>query len=320
MPNLKETLISKKSLIITSIILFVSTVVIILVLFSKQIFGEDNILSSILGSSEGGFSAIGDWFRSQLARLIESVIVILIVLTLTRLIRLILAKIIIRGKKSMTAAKLIDSFMKYISAFAIIFSVLLVWGFNVTTLLASVGVFGIVIGLGAQSLISDIISGLFIVFESDYEVGDIVTIDQFRGVVQGIGIRTTKIIDVSGNVKIINNSEIRAIINMTQNLSLVISDVYIDYNESIEHVEAIIDANIEEIQKNLVNIEEGPFYRGIASFTTYGVCLRFIGKVAEENRFQAERDLNRAIKLLFDANNIKMPHVKLQIDNNHKSE
>ena len=82
------------------------------------------------------------------------------------------------------------------------------------------GVLALIIGLGSQSLVADILAGIFIVFEGEFQVGDIVIIDGWRGEVKEIGIRTTKLVDVGGNIKIVNNSEIKTIINQTQELSL----------------------------------------------------------------------------------------------------
>ena len=83
--------------------------------------------------------------------------------------------------------------------------------------------------LGAQSLIADIIAGLFTIFEGEYQVGDIVVIDGWRGTVEEIGIRSTRVVDSGGNTKIINNSEITTVINQTQHLSVVSTTISIEY-------------------------------------------------------------------------------------------
>lgn len=103
-------------------------------------------------------------------------------------------------------------------------------------ILAGIGILGLIVGLGAQPLIADVIAGLFIVFEKVFDVGDIIVVDGFRGTVKEIGIRTTQIVDVGGNVKIINNSDLKTIINMTNQLSLAICDLNIEYGESLKEL------------------------------------------------------------------------------------
>ena len=181
------------------------------------------------------------------------------------------------------------------------------FGVDTTSILAGIGILGLIIGLGAQPLITDIIAGLFIVFENVFEVGDIIVIDGFRGTVKEIGIRTTKIEDAGGNIKVMNNSDLRSLINMTENLSLACCDMSIEYGESIERVEAILSNNLGKIKENIPDIVEGPFYRGVTELADSAVVLRFVAKCEESNKYQVERDMNRQFKLLFDQNNINIP-------------
>ena len=101
-----------------------------------------------------------------------------------------------------------------------------------------------IIGLGSQSLVADILAGIFIVFEGEFQVGDIVIIDGWRGEVTEIGMRTTKLIDAGYNIKIVNNSEIKTIINQTQELSLAKAYVSVSYGARIEKIEAVIADNL----------------------------------------------------------------------------
>ncbi len=93
-------------------------------------------------------------------------------------------------------------------------------------------------------LIADIVAGLLTVFEDEYHVGDIVVVDGWRGTIEEIGIRSTRIVDAGGNVKIVNNSEITTVINQTQNLSVVSTTISISYEESLARVELIIRDNL----------------------------------------------------------------------------
>ena len=136
-------------------------------------------------------------------------------------------------KKHRAFLNLLSSFIKYLSIIIWIFLVLSIAGVDTTTLLAGAGILSLIVGLGAQPLIEDIIAGLFIVFEDVFDVGDIIVVDGFRGTVKEMGIRTTKIVDAGGDIKIVNNSDIRTLINMTSELSLAICDIDIEYSINI---------------------------------------------------------------------------------------
>ena len=188
------------------------------------------------------------------------------------------------------------------------------WGVDTRTLLASAGLLSLVIGLGAQSLIADILAGVFIVFEGEYQVGDIVIIDGWRGTVDEIGIRTTKIIDWQGNIKIINNSAIASIINQSKELSVTTCVVAVDYRESITRVELVIKNNLDRIKANIPEIVDGPYYKGVDSLGESSVNLLFIATVKESDYYVVQRALNREIKMIFDENNISIPFPQVTIN------
>jgi len=173
-------------------------------------------------------------------------------------------------------------------------------------LVAGLGIIALVIGLGAQSLISDVLAGLFIVFENNFCIGDIVTVEDFRGEVCDIGIRTTRLKSHLGDLKIINNSQIRVLVNMSRHSSFAICEVTISYTEDLERVEKILSANLDKIGKKLPAITETPAYLGAAEFTSRGVLLKLKARCVESDRLQLVRDFNKEIKLLLDKNKIKI--------------
>ena len=224
-----------------------------------------------------------------------------------------LAKIAFHGKKAVTISRLMVSFLKWVIFLCAIFFTLDAWGANTMTMLASAGVLTLIIGLGAQSLIADILAGIFIVFEGEFQVGDIVIIDSWRGEVQEIGMRTTKLVDAGGNIKIVNNSEIRTIINQTQELSVAKTYVSISYGARIEKVEAVIADNLASFKEKIPAIVEGPFYKGVSELGESGVTLLFVAKCQEDDIYQVQRDMNREIKIMFDDNNIEIPFNQLVV-------
>ncbi len=135
--------------------------------------------------------------------------------------------------KTKTIINLINSLLKWVVIIATILFILSYWGVDTKVLLASVGIIALVVGLGAQSLISDILAGIFIVLEGKYVVGDIVVIDNWRGEIISIGIRTTELKDICGNIKIINNSEIRSVVNQTKLKSLAQCTINVSTREKL---------------------------------------------------------------------------------------
>lgn len=298
---------NKITFIVKTSLWIIAAVFLLLALFSKQLFGEESIFGSILGDSVGGFMGLWDAIVAKLPTILKSIVIIIVVLAIARFIRYIVKKALTRGKRGETIAKMLDSFIKYAIAIVMAMLLLAAWGVDTVTLIAGAGILGLVIGLGAQSLIADVIAGLFIVFEGDFQIGDIVVIDDWRGTVKEIGIRTTKVIDAGGNLKIVNNSTISTVINMTSELSLAICDVGVEYGESIERVETVIRDNLDKIRARIPAIVDGPFYKGIDRLGDSSVVVKIIANCKEEDKFQTQRDLNREIKVVFDNNNINIP-------------
>lgn len=278
-------------------------VFLVLLVFGANIFGEDSLYYNSVNIFTGKGGNI--W--------LTTLSYCVIILSSSYVIRLILSLICKTLKKGKALLNMICSFIKYIGVLILIFALLSLWGVNTTALLAGAGILSLVVGLGAQPLIEDIIAGLFIVFENVYDVGDIIFVDNFRGTVKEIGIRTTKIIDAGGNVKTINNSDIRTIINMTNEMSLAMCDVSIEYGESLERVENVIKDNLELIRENIPAITDGPYYKGVTKLDSSGVVLRFLAECPETEKYQTERDLNREIKLMFDRNKINIPFTQVVI-------
>lgn len=223
----------------------------------------------------------------------------------------------IGNQKATTVFILVVNFLKWVVVIGAIFMILSACGLRSEFSAAGAGIVALIIGLGSQSLVADILAGIFIVFEGDYQVGDIVILDGWRGEIQAIGVRTTKLIDAGGNIKIVNNSDIRSIINQTKELSIAKCYISTKYEDRIENIEAIISDNIEAIGKKIPKIVEGPFYKGVAELGTSSVDLLFVAKCKENDIYQVQRDLNRELKIMFDNNNIGIPFPQIVI---HKGE
>lgn len=276
--------------------------------FSNELFGAE----SVFKTTELANPALRYLYSTGIPALIRSIQIIVIAMALNHLIKLI-AKITFHSKKSVTISRLLLSFIKWVIVIATIFIILGAWGANTTMMLASAGVVTLIIGLGSQALVADILAGIFIAFEGDFQVGDIVIIDGWRGEVQTIGVRTTKMVDAGGNVKIVNNSDIRSIINQTKELSVAKCYIGTSYGDRIEKIEKVISDNLDKIKEHIPAIVEGPYYKGVTELAESSVNLLFVAKCKEEDLYQVQRDLNREIKIVFDDNGINIPFPQMTL-------
>lgn len=253
------------------------------------------------------------------ARLISAATVIVIVWLINILICWILEKIGENNQKSLSVVGLFTSLCKFIC-----FIIGGVWslgvlGVNIAGIFASLGIASLIVGFGAQSLIEDMISGIFIIFEGQYHVGDIIVLDEFRGTVRNIGIRTTSVEDDGGNFKIVNNSDIRNLQNRSMNRSVTATTICISYDADIPQVEkVIVDALPEMFERNKDVWLSVPKYIGVDNLGESSVELKLIVEVTEANFFGARRRLNRELKILFDKHGIEIPYNQIVVHQNNK--
>ncbi len=244
---------------------------------------------------------------------LSSVSYIVIIATISTLLRKIIMLLFSKLKHGGAVISLLASLLKYVALLIIIFLILAAFGVNTETLVAGIGILSLVVGLAIQPLLQDVIAGIFVIFEKTYDVGDVIVVDDFRGTVTEIGIRTTKIKDAGGDIKVINNSDIRTLVNMTRELSYAISDVDIEYNESLERVEQVLADNLDIIKEKIPAITNGPYYKGVVALGANGVTIRLVAECAEDKKFQTQRDMNRQIKLLFDKYGISIPYSQIVV-------
>ncbi len=261
------------------------------------------------------FPLNADGKKDEFDQFLRIIALSFVIITITYIIRMIFKIFEVKFKRGRSFASLMGSFVKYIGTIILIFAILSALGIDTTVLLASAGILSLIVGLGAQPLIEDIFAGVFIVFEHTFEIGDIILVDGFRGTVKEMGVRTTKIEDAGGDIKVINNSDIRTLINMTSKLSTAVCDISISYSDDIEKVEKILKDNLDKIKKKHKTIIDGPTYVGVQSLSDNGVIIRIIAQCNEMMRYQVQRDINREILILFNKNNITIPFPQVVVHN-----
>ncbi len=243
-------------------------------------------------------------------RILRAVVTATVILVVVGVLLAVLNAAFHKNSRQITVVRLVNNIIKCIAAVIIVIAVLAVWGIDTTALITGAGVLTLIVGLGMQSLISDVVAGLFIVFENEFNVGDIVTIDGFRGEVVEIGIRTTKL-EALGNVKIVNNSDIRGVLNQTVKLSTAKTLIDIEYGEPIEKAENVIKAKLPQIE--IDGVPNGIVYDGVAALGSSGVTLQFTAECYEGDIFAVQREMNKRIKMMFDENGVGIPFNQLVV-------
>ncbi len=194
--------------------------------------------------------------------------------------------------------------------------VLTIIGVNVSTIFASIGILALIIGFGAESLVADIVTGVFVLFENEYNIGDIIEVDGFRGTVTEIGIRTVSIQDSGGNIKIINNSDLKNIINRSNQKSTAVCDIGVAYETDLEEFDKLVIKIIDEIiDRNPEVFKSGIKYLGVQELGDFSITLRFAAEAEENKVFATRRLLNKELKTAFDRHNVSIPFPQIQVRN-----
>jgi small conductance mechanosensitive channel len=232
------------------------------------------------------------------------------------LVILLLGMLKPKAHRGRTLVTLLSSLVRYVAALVILCWGLSMFGVDVNTIVASVGVVALIVGFGAESLIADLVTGIFMLFENQYNVGDIVEVNGFRGTVKDIGIRTTSIVDTGKNVKIVNNSDMKNILNRSDNASIAVATIDIPYPTDLEGLEKQIPTLMEEIYRNHSDIMlSAPRYLGVQELGASGITLKFIVEIEEADIFSAPRVLNHDLLLGFRRLGVECPYPQLDIHN-----
>ena len=265
-------------------------------------------LKNIGSKLVGDVSKISGVLKINLVTLFQVIAIILMLFIITNLILFILNKLKPKKPKVKSAVSLAKSAISYIMTIIGIFWCLSALGVNLSTIFASVGILALIIGFGAQSLVEDLVTGIFLVFEDQFNVGDIIEVNGFRGTVESIGIRTTAIRDAGQNVKIINNSDLRNILNRSSADSVAATTVSISYASDLDEVEPVIRAFLPKIREKHPDVFlSDPRYLGVQELADSGVVLKFVASDREKDIFSAPRIMNREIKVAFDKAGIEIP-------------
>lgn len=209
-------------------------------------------------------------------------------------------------RKARTLNSITSSVLKYVIYFIGIFSILKQLGVPDSSLVVVASAGSVAIGLGAQSVVTDMMEGFFILFEDHYAVGDIVTIQGITGTVESVTLRSTKLRDPMGCVHIIPNGSVGTVTNMCREFINAVVTVGIAYGESIDHAIAVLKDEMEKTT-DMEELLETPTVAGVIGLDDSAVTIKIVAKCKVKTNLGVEAELRRRIKNRFDAEGIEIP-------------
>ena len=219
-----------------------------------------------------------------------------------------------KNNRVRTMISLAKNVLRYAVILAAICVTLTIFNVDIVTILAGLGILALIIGFGAESLIADIVTGMFILIDNQYNIGDIIEVDGFRGTVTEINVRSTVITDVGGNIKIINNSDMKNILNRSDNSSLSVADFPIPYETDLEALEKEIPGLLQQIFRNNQPLMlKVPEYLGVNKLDDSAVLLRFTVDVAEGDIYMGTRALNHDLYIGMRKLGVEVPFPQIDV-------
>ncbi|MCG3087360.1 mechanosensitive ion channel family protein [Sporosarcina cyprini] len=214
-------------------------------------------------------------------------------------------------RREQTLLRLLENVLSYVVYFSAIIAVLAEFSIDLKGILAGAGVLGLAVGFGAQSLVKDVISGFFIIFEDQFSVGDHVKIGTAEGEVEEIGLRTTKIKSFTGELTILPNGSIAQVVNYSVKNSLAIVDVTIPFELGIEKVEKLITDYLAEMAKNDEDLIVAPRLVGAHDFTDAAVIERILAETKPMRQYEVTRKISIGLKQYLEQQGVEIPYPTL---------
>jgi moderate conductance mechanosensitive channel len=215
-----------------------------------------------------------------------------------------------RRQRAATMASLLKSISTGVIFVIVLFMVIAQLGYNIGPLIASAGILGVALGFGAQSLVKDFLSGIFMILEDQYGVGDVVNVGEATGEVEAVGLRVTRLRDVDGTVWYVRNGEILAVGNMSQNWARTVLDIPVAYHENLERVRTVLRDVAHELAEDPEysdDILEEPEIWGVERLDPDSVAVRVVLKTAPLEQWRIAREMRERIKGRFDRLGIEIP-------------
>ena len=215
-----------------------------------------------------------------------------------------------RVQRAQALGSLLKSISTAVIGTVVVLMVMQELKFPLGPVLASAGVVGVAIGFGAQNLVKDFISGVFMLLEDQYGIGDVIDMGEAVGTVEGVGLRVTRLRDGDGVLWHVRNGEVIRVGNKNQGWSALLLDIEVSYDEDVARVEQVINdvatalADEDEWRERII---ETPYVVGVEQITGSAITVRVLGKCAANQHFGVQRELRLRVKAAFDQQGIRVP-------------
>ena len=262
-----------------------------------------------------------DSITIDLKEIIFPVVYIIIGFIIYKVLKRLVNKVMLNNKKmkkqhlqrANTIRIVILNVIKYSIVVLVLLAILANFGVNVKSIVAGLGITTAILGLAFQDLAKDLIAGISIITENQFEVGDIVEYDGFMGEVVFIGLKTTRIKDYRGAVKIIANHKLDTIINYSLNNYLAIVDLRISYNENPDKVSTALEEIKQELNGKVPNATGDIQIWGLDDFEDSNMRYRVVVETKSQEHYAAQRFLRSELKKRLDKRNIKVTCQQIEV-------
>ena len=218
------------------------------------------------------------------------------------------------GKRFQTLISLVEKKKKIFILIIWFFASLSIFGIDAKGLVATAGIGGLAIGLAAKTFIEDFISGIFILAENVFNIGDYVSIAGKEGVVVDVALRITTIRDFNGELHTIPNNLIKIVTNRSKNIQRAMVEVAISYESDLERAKELLTKGLAEKFDGAKSVIEAPVLQAPVGLMDSGVLLRVVAYAVPGEQWRIEREMREEIKNILDRNNIEIPYNKMDIN------
>ncbi len=270
-------------------------VLFVMVMNPDKYFPRNSIVHYILeGSWKRGFNIL-----AVTSALITAIKFLVIVAFIRMFLNYMLDNLTAKGR---TIVHTFSSFLQYLTIFYLILHFIELMGANPMAVMTSAGIGLATVGLGAKDAISDIISGLFIIFEKEYQVGDVVTVNGFTGVIQDMNVRTIRLKATDGNVMIVNNRNVSNVINKTMLDSVGQITYVVDNKTDFANLKKVMDEELPKLCRDYPGLTSEPKLVGISNADGYGTTIMILISCHEADRLELMSRLRMRIQVILQEN------------------
>ena len=211
-------------------------------------------------------------------------------------------------RRAETLRGLLKSILRYTMNFFALTTILPLVGVPAVQLLAGAGVVGLAVGFGAQNLVRDVISGFFFLYENQFTNGDYIETGNYMGIVEGMGLRVTRVRDFAGQLHFLPNGTISQVTNYSRGPMRALVDIDVAYEEDVDRVIEVLEGLCENMAEELPQVVEGPRVLGVQSFNDSSVTIRVWARTENMQQWGTAREMRRMIKRLFVESDVEIPY------------